>query len=247
MVQSASCESVTLPTVFCRALPRFCDSSFFILRVTSPPPTVLPDLVVKTSLRKGAMRSRATTLMPMRAWIAISNCWRGQCSLRRSAATRPLDSHFSRVVTKLRASMTTPLTARSTLQRSALRQTGTSETAREAKPCVACARDSESPSTTLDQGASFFNRVRHSSIVSMPSCLPRAACKTSMAAPMCSAGTKTSSSTTGSKTSNSCASPGSGQSSSVASSILSTFVAASVAPSPALIFFVAKPALRSKR
>lgn len=57
----AAWDRDTLPVCCIRFFPFFCFSSSFILRVWSPPPTVLPDFV-RTSFRKALIRSLAIIL-----------------------------------------------------------------------------------------------------------------------------------------------------------------------------------------
>src|SRR3546814_2207042 len=54
------------------------------------------DLFDVTSLRRAEMVSRATTLPPMAAWMAILKSWRGMRSLRRSQSMRPRVSAWPR-------------------------------------------------------------------------------------------------------------------------------------------------------
>ena len=105
--------------VFCFALPFFCFSRSFFFRVTSPPPTFLPALVVSTSLRRGGSRSRARDLVPTRAWMTTSKSWRGTTALSRAAAARPRRCASPRAAAKASASTATPLSATSTLTTSA--------------------------------------------------------------------------------------------------------------------------------
>jgi hypothetical protein len=68
-------------------------------------------------LRIALTVSRATTLLPIAAWIGISNIWRGISCFSRSVSARPADWALSRWTIRLSASTGSPLTRMSTLAR----------------------------------------------------------------------------------------------------------------------------------